>query len=86
MPGGPEFPGDPLHDVFLSVVPRAERRLWIASPYFVSDAASLKALVVAARRGVDVRLVTHRASDSPIMDFANIPYLRVLAAAGGQAG
>lgn len=85
VPGGPEFPGDPLHDILLSAAYRAKRRLWIVSPYVVSDAASMKALVVAARRGVDVRLVTHRKSDTPVMDFANIPYLRVLAAAGGEA-
>lgn len=84
VPGGPDVPGDPLHDILLSVVHRAERRLWIVSPYFVPDLATLKALVVAARRGVDVRFVTHRRSDSRLMDFANIPYLRALAEAGAR--
>jgi cardiolipin synthase len=84
LPSGPEFEGDPLHDVLLSVAHRAERRLWIVTPYFVPDRAVSKALAVAARRGVDVRVATNRASDSRFVDFAGLPYLRGVAQAGGQ--
>ncbi|MCO6418011.1 phospholipase D-like domain-containing protein [Siccirubricoccus sp. KC 17139] len=84
VPAGPEREGDPIHDLLLAVAHRAERRLWIVTPYFVPDTATLKALVVAARRGVDVRLVTNRRSDSRLMDFASTPYLRALAGAGAR--
>jgi cardiolipin synthase len=84
VPSGPEFEGDPLQDVLLDVAHRAERRLWIVTPYFVPDAAILKALTVAARHGVDVRVATNRASDAGLVDFASIPYLRAVAGAGGQ--
>ncbi|MBV1796815.1 phospholipase D-like domain-containing protein [Siccirubricoccus sp. G192] len=84
VPSGPEFEGDPYHDVLLSVAHRAERRLWAITPYFVPDLATLKALVVTARRGVDVRVATNRASDTGFVDFASIPYLRAVAGAGGR--
>lgn len=84
VPNGPEFEGDPLHDAILSMAHRADQRLWIVTPYFVPDTAVLKALIVAARRGVDVRIATNRASDARFVDFAGLPYLRALAMAGGQ--
>ncbi|HEY5954813.1 MAG TPA: cardiolipin synthase [Terrimicrobiaceae bacterium] len=42
---------------FLNVIAMAERRLWIASPYFVPDEGVLQALQLAAIRGVDVRIL-----------------------------
>jgi cardiolipin synthase len=84
VPSGPEFEGDTFHDVLLSVMHRAERRLWVVSPYFVPDFATLKALAVAARRGLDVRVLTHRKSDHALMDVANVPYLRLVSRVGGR--
>ena len=42
---------------FLNVISMAERRLWIASPYFVPDEGILQALQLAAIRGVEVRIL-----------------------------
>jgi cardiolipin synthase len=84
VPAGPEVVGDPVYDVILTMVHRAERRLWIASPYFVPDVGLMRALILAARRGVDIRFLTDFASDVPLIDFASIPYLRALTAAGGR--
>lgn len=84
VPSGPETEGDPVYDVILTMVNRAEQRLWVVSPYFVPDVGLLRAFRLAARRGVDVRLLTDFASDVPLLDFACIPYLRLLAAAGGH--
>ncbi|GGC49087.1 cardiolipin synthase [Siccirubricoccus deserti] len=84
VPSGPEFDGDPLHDLLLDMAHRAQRRLWIVTPYFVPDAAMLKALTVAARHGVEVTVVTNRSSDAGFVDFASIPYLRAVVGAGGK--
>ncbi len=51
---------------FLQMIALAQRRLWIASAYFVPDLAVLKALKLAALRGVEVRVlvpdrIDHRA-------------------------
>jgi cardiolipin synthase len=60
-------PDDP-HSLFyltlLSAISKAERNVWVTSAYFVPDEQLVEALVAAARRGVDVRLVLPGASDS----------------------
>jgi cardiolipin synthase len=49
----------------------AEQRLWLASSYFVPDAAVRALLVDAARRGVDVRVLTAgRSTDVKVARFA----------------
>lgn len=84
VPAGPEFRGDAVYDVILTMVHRAERRLWVVSPYFVPDVGLIRAFVLAARRGVDVRFLTDFASDVALLDFASVSYLRALASAGGR--
>ncbi len=84
VPAGPEIKGDAVYDVILTMVHRAERRLWVVSPYFVPDVGLIRAFILAARRGVDVRFLTDFKSDVALLDFASISYLRVLASAGGR--
>jgi cardiolipin synthase len=81
---GPDVPSDLLYDAFLSSVFEARRRLWIATPYFVPDEALARALVLAARRGVDVRVLVPARSNHLTADLAGASYLRQLAEAGGR--
>jgi len=80
---GPDVADDLLYDAFLTAVFSARRRLWIATPYFVPDEALLRALVLAVRRGVDVRVVVPARSNHRTADYAGASYLRAVAAAGG---
>jgi cardiolipin synthase len=48
----------------------ARKRIILANPYFVPDRGILRALENAVARGLDVRLLVPRASDSRIMDLA----------------
>jgi cardiolipin synthase len=57
-------------------------RIRFANPYFVPDRGVLRALQAAARRGVDVRLVLPRESDSRLLDFAARAVFEPLMAAG----
>jgi cardiolipin synthase len=81
---GPDVAGDLLYDAFLSAVFSARRRLWIATPYFVPDEALTRALVLAIRRGVDVRMVVPARSNHRSADYAGATYLRAVADAGGR--
>lgn len=80
---GPDVPSDTLYDVLLAALFGAERRVWIATPYFVPDDALTRALILAVRRGLDVRVVVPQRSNHRITDLAGGSYLRALQDAGG---
>jgi cardiolipin synthase A/B len=82
VPSGPDALADPIYDAMLTAIFRSERRFWIATPYFVPDEPLVRALAVAARRGVDVRIVVPRRSNHGLADLAAAPYLRDLSEAG----
>src|SRR5262249_23694013 len=54
---GPDIPEDLLYEALLEACFDARNRIWIATPYFVPDESLIKALELACRRGVDVRLL-----------------------------
>jgi len=82
VPSGPDSESDPIYDADITALFRAEKRIWIATPYFVPDEALLRALAIAARRGVDVRVVTPERSNHALSDYASGSCLRDLAAMG----
>lgn len=47
----------PLHTVYLNAIDRAQQRILITQAYFVPDRLILRALMRAAERGVDVRVL-----------------------------
>ena len=84
VPSGPDVAEDALFDLVLSLAFAARERLWMVTPYFVPDDALERALAVAARRGVDVRLVVPDPSNQRLADLARGPALRALDAAGAR--
>lgn len=83
----PSGPGDRTETgamFFLTVLAAAERRIWIASPYFVPDADVLSALKHASLRGVEVRLLVPEAADHWITWLAAFAYFDEIAEAGGE--
>lgn len=56
---------------YLYRVHRARDRVFVANSYFVPDARILRALVNAARRGVDVRVLLPGQSDVPVVRLAS---------------
>ncbi len=83
VPSGPDVPSDALHDAILSMVYAAQKRLWAVTPYFVPDDALCQALILAARRGVDVRVLLPRRSNHWLPDSVRGNFLRQIQAAGG---
>jgi cardiolipin synthase len=63
-------PDDPYSLIYLtliSAIGNAEKAVYLTSAYFVPDPQLLKALIDAARRGVDVKLVLPSYSDSAVV-------------------
>ena len=84
LASGPDHRDDPWHALLLKAVMTARDRLWIATPYFVPDEAVQHALAVAARSGVDVRILIPKRSDSRMVDVVARTYLRDLSRAGAR--
>jgi len=84
VPSGPDVSGDMLHDALLTMIYSAQKRFWAVTPYFVPDDALCQALTLAARRGVDVRVILPSRSNHIPPDIARGIALRQIQAAGGQ--
>ncbi len=67
--GDGPFPIYPRHfseDVYINILNGARERVWIATPYLIIDYSLKQALILAARRGVDVRIITPHIPDKKI--------------------
>lgn len=72
-------PADPIETcglLFAHAIDSAERRVWIASPYFVPDGRVLGALQLAALRGVDVRILIPGIADHWMFRYVHFAYLQ----------
>ncbi|MBI5815927.1 MAG: hypothetical protein HZB29_09990 [Nitrospinae bacterium] len=72
----------PVKRLYMSAIKKAKKRVWIAQAYFVPRRRLLKALMHAANKGVDVRLVIPDVSDVKLVDMAAWPSLAKLAENG----
>ena len=82
VPSGPDFAEDTLHALLLTACFRTQRRIRAVTPYLVPDDNLLSALLLAARRGVDIEIVLPAASNHRLADLARRRAMRELAAAG----
>jgi cardiolipin synthase len=81
---GPDVATDTLYDAILFALFSATERILIATPYFVPDEALFRALTLACRRGVDVRIVVPVPSNHLTADLAGATYLRAIERVGGS--
>jgi cardiolipin synthase len=79
---GPDSPLEPIHRMHVEAIHSSSQRAWLTTPYFVPGEPALMALTSAALRGVDVRLLVPRRSDSLIVSAAARSYYDELIAAG----
>ena len=81
---GPDVVADPIYEAFLQLFYLASHRIWIATPYFIPDESLIRALELAARRGVDVRILVPKKSNHRLTDLVRTSYLRNLHECGGK--
>ena len=81
----PMGPGDRMDTgalFFVSAISAARSRVWIASPYFVPDVDAISALISAALRGCDVRLLVPDIADHYLTWLAAFAFYDDIRAAG----
>jgi cardiolipin synthase len=81
---GPDVPGDPLYEGIVSMIQEAKQSIVVVTPYFIPDDVLLRSLIVKARAGREVTLITPRRSNHPVADFARRHYIRELQQAGAR--
>lgn len=79
---GPDTDAFAIHKMFFAAINQAVARVWLTTPYFVPDEPILHALVSAAMRGVDVRVLVPTRGDSRLVDLAARSYFPTVLAAG----
>ncbi|MES2740247.1 MAG: cardiolipin synthase [Pseudomonadota bacterium] len=79
-PGG----GFEIYKAYILAIQEAKRAIHITSAYFVPDQQTLDALIAAARRGVDVKVVLPGVSDSGLVFHAGHAVYRQLLEGGVQ--
>ncbi|HEX2660056.1 MAG TPA: phospholipase D-like domain-containing protein, partial [Polyangia bacterium] len=84
LASGPDDDVYAIEAFYFAAITSAHERLWLTTPYFVPGDAILAAIASAAHRGVDVRLLVPRQTDSRWVDAASRTYHDELLAAGAQ--
>lgn len=59
----------PIRTMYINAFERAQERIWLTTPYFIPDQQLLKALIEAAERGVDVRVMVPQESNHVLGDL-----------------
>lgn len=79
---GPDSPKKAIYSGYLSLISQAKESVYIHTPYFIPDEPIYTALILAAKSGVDVRIVIPCKPDHPFVYWANHSYLGELLGAG----
>lgn len=81
---GPDTLDRQIRNNYLELFHKARKNIYIQTPYFVPDDAILSALKIAARSGVDVRLMIPCKPDHPFVYWATYSYAGDLLQAGAR--
>lgn len=82
LPTGPGMNPQAINHALIATIHSASDELVMTTPYFVPDEATKTAIIVAARRGVEVTLVVPAKSDHPIVCAAGRSHYQDLLDAG----
>jgi cardiolipin synthase len=82
LPSGPADDLETASLMYQLAIHSAEQRIWIASPYFVPDEGVRDALLLAALRGVDVRILIPDRPDHLLVYLSAFAFLGPMLEAG----
>ena len=72
----------PIRGMYLEAINRASTNIWMTQAYFIPDQDFIDALMAAARRGVDVRILVPLKSNHIVADWLSRGYFSQLLDAG----
>lgn len=71
-----------IYNELVDVIRNSKKYVYLTTPYFIPDIRLLRVLRLAAKRGVDVRVLLPLSSDHLVVDFAAQSYFTLLLKAG----
>lgn len=84
LPSGPAIKNSSIEESVIMAIYSARKKLVITTPYFIPSESMLYALMSAAKRGVEVILITPEKLDSQLTQFASRSYMKELIEVGVQ--
>lgn len=81
---GPDSGSPVIRDNYLRMIHMARKSIYIQTPYFIPDAEIRDALVIAAKSGIDVRIMIPCKPDHPFVYWATYSYIGEMIEAGAR--
>jgi cardiolipin synthase len=82
IPSGPDQRPNASSMTFFAGIAAARERIYLSTPYFIPDDSTLRALMAAAMRGLDVRILLPAKNDVRLVEFAARSYYADLVESG----
>ena len=82
LTNAPRFHQRHIYQTLVSNIRNARSYIYLTTPYFIPDVPLFRALQVAARRGIDVRLIVPAIADHIFIDHARETYFTLALKAG----
>ena len=81
---GPDSRWQNIRNVYLKMISKARKNIYIQTPYFIPDESVMDAIRIAAMSGVDVRVMSPCKPDHPFVYWATYSYIGELLEAGAK--
>lgn len=81
---GPDSKYPKIRDNYLRLIHMAKRNIYIQTPYFIPDDDIKDALIIAAKSGIDVRIMIPCKPDHPFVYWATYSYIGEMIEAGAR--
>ncbi len=81
---GPDNTVQQIHDNYLRLISKAQKSIYIQTPYFIPDEAILNALMIAVQSGIEVNIMIPCMPDHPFVYWATYSYIGDMVMAGAK--
>lgn len=75
---GPESDERNIEDTYIKMINLAKKRVYIQTPYFIPDETFMKAVIMAKKSGVDVKIMIPKKPDKKIVYYVTLSYIKRL--------
>lgn len=81
---GPDTSAEQVRDNYLRLITKAEKNIYIQTPYFIPDESIFNALLIAVHSGIEVNIMIPCKPDHPFVYWATYSYIGELVMAGAN--